>query len=446
MAEKKNKKSGKANAKNKNSKKNIKVTTVTETNIVTEGNVVLKDIKDKYAGVRSMFAVWNNPDKHYIYKHDERTGQIVKDENDNPVVLDVEPTVLTGMSPSEMCQYVVDKWCHSKPNSERTAACVYCISEKGLHHLHIVFECANDDKFTLTTVQKLFNNKMHGEVTRGTKKQVEDYIWKQGTFEEKGEDIVARYQHGDLKGNQGQRSDLMALHKMIFEENKTPDEILSYKTNASYFEAKKYATLQNMFMYKKKSEIPVKRDVYVSWDVGGTGSGKTYQYQKDFEEHGQYGVFRTTNYLNGWLDNYVFQKIAYFDEFRGGLTYSQLLDLTEGYKSDFHCRGTNNDKPVAWETLHICSPYFPDGVYNKMVSEAERGIDSIAQIMRRIKEINYFAADVPGEGPFHKWRFKGNGWEFFQKYKFAVAGVECNMNDYFLALIDADSPFIEKVY
>lgn len=446
MAEKKNKKTGKANAKNKNSKKNIKVATVTETNIVTEGNVVLKDIKDKYAGVRSMFAVWNNPDKHYIYKHDERTGQVVKDENDNPVVLDVEPTVLTGMSPSEMCQYVVDKWCHSKPNSERTAACVYCISEKGLHHLHIVFECANDDKFTLTTVQKLFNNKMHGEVTRGTKKQVEDYIWKQGTFEEKGEEIVARYQHGDLKGNQGQRSDLMALHKMIFEENKTPDEILSYKANASYFEAKKYATLQNMFMYKKKSEIPVKRDVYVSWDVGGTGSGKTYQYQKDFEEHGQYGVFRTTNYLNGWLDNYVFQKIAYLDEFRGGLTYAQLLDLTEGYKSDFHCRGTNNDKPVNWERLHICSPYFPDGVYNKMVSETERGIDSIAQIMRRIKEINYFAADVPGEGPFHKWRFKGNGWEFFQKYKSAVAGVECNMNDYFLALIDSDSPLIEKVY
>ena len=398
---------------------------------------------DNSVTYRSMFITWNNPEYDYIYKHDE-TGKIITDKDGNNIIIDKKPTCLCGKTYEEMCEYVVDTWC--KSGEGYTAACVYCISGKGLHHLHIVFECPSSGNFRYSAVQKLFGQRFHIEVTRGSKKEVEDYIFKQGKFAESDEVVVCRYQHGDLKGSQGSRVDLIKLRELIFDKGMTPDEILGDVSMTNFFESRKYEALKNMYYYKKKSELPSKRDVTINWCFGKTGSGKTYQYDLDYEEYGKYNVWRAVDYSTGWFDNYQFQDIVYFDEFRGGLKYSELLDLTEGRNSDVHCRGTNNNKPAAFSKLYICSPYCPDGVYKNMVSDADRGIDAIDQLMRRITTISYFETDHPKYGPWRKFVFKGDGWDFFQRYKAASSMLKnYSMNDYFMDLIKAGDPAIEKI-
>ncbi len=118
---------------------------------------------------------------------------------------------IATMSEEALCQYVVDRWSTDK----RSAACLYCISEAGMKHLHIVL--CSTSAFTFSTVKKFLGEKAHIEETMGKKQQVEDYINKRGAFAEKGERIIAKAQQGELVGRQGNRSDLEVIRKAIDE-------------------------------------------------------------------------------------------------------------------------------------------------------------------------------------------------------------------------------------
>ena len=56
---------------------------------------------------------------------------------------------------------------------------------------------------------------MHIQPTKGSKEQAEDYINKRGKWQEKGEKIICIDQKGEIKGSQGQRSDLEIIEELL---------------------------------------------------------------------------------------------------------------------------------------------------------------------------------------------------------------------------------------
>ena len=69
---------------------------------------------------RSWFTVLNNPTEHY-------------------------PELL-NKSEKEICEFLAEKWLNG--GKSRTGAWLYCISKDGLHHIHMVLECASKARFS----------------------------------------------------------------------------------------------------------------------------------------------------------------------------------------------------------------------------------------------------------------------------------------------------------
>lgn len=283
-----------------------------------------------------------------------------------------------GMSYEDLCIKVVEMWC---VHANRSAcACLYCKSQEGMEHLHIVCESKTPLKFS--TVKNTFGDKVHLEETKGNKQQVNDYIHKKGQFAEKGEVILAQAQQGEVNGCQGARTDLEKAYVMIQNGN-TPRDI--FKGNVDMI---KYKTYIEELYYMYKDEItPYIRDVNVIYCCGESGTGKTYEgYAKQIQEHGEDSVYKVSDYKNGF-DRYNGQPILVLDEYRGGLPYHQLLTLLDCYKADVPARYCN--KMTLWTTVYIATVLPIERLYKNMVKEEDEVYDSISQLLRRINEFRY---------------------------------------------------------
>ena len=178
------------------------------------------DIKpDDERPTRSWFLTFNNPQEILTYMVDSNNVP-VRDANNDYIVVDRRPSEYAGLTPEELCDKMLALWCGD--SETRTGACAYCISAKGLHHLHLVLE--DDKTFRWTEVKKVLP-RAHIEPTRGNKKQAEDYIYKRGKWEEKGEQTIIIKFHGEIKGAQGVRTDLLDIGKYI-DMGLRPDDIL----------------------------------------------------------------------------------------------------------------------------------------------------------------------------------------------------------------------------
>ena len=212
---------------------------------------------------KSTFCVINNPEYEITYKHNE-AGELLKDETTGqPIVLEQTPTEYFGCTPQQICDDVLNKWISDGEN--HTGAVLYCESALGLKHLHCVFESKSTFR-PLVVLKRLFP-KIHIEVTKGTKKDVEDYINKVGKFEEKGEQIIARSQVGEIVGCQGRRSDLISfqeIYDMIYIEDMRPDQIYDKYPQA----LKSQGIVEKIYFRKRVKETDLIRNVNVTWYCG----------------------------------------------------------------------------------------------------------------------------------------------------------------------------------
>jgi hypothetical protein len=114
------------------------------------------------------------------------------------------------------------------------------------------------------------------------------------------------------------------------------------------------------------------------WVYGPTGTGKSHYAFSNYSPETHY-VYPNDG---GWWDGYVGQEVVIINEFRGGIMYSELLDLLDKYPKQVRRRGR---EPVPFlakliiitSSKHPCSCY--DGVYQED--------DSIDQLLRRINLI-----------------------------------------------------------
>ncbi len=340
---------------------------------------------------KSTFCVINNPRYNITYRHNE-SGEIIKDDNGKPEILTQDPTEYYGFTEQQICDDVLNKWVSD--GDEHTGAVLYCVSALGLEHLHCVFESKKTYR-PLTVLKRLFP-KIHIEVTKGSKKDVEDYINKVGKFEEKGEKILAKSQVGEIIGCQGKRNDLITLDEiktLIFEEEKTPRDIfLAFPKSLKDEKAVNY-----LYFQKRLQDTPLLRDVEVNWLCGRTGCGKSYEYVKLCKKYGPDNVYLVSDYNNPF-DNYQGQDVVIFDEFRGQFRLAEFLQYTQGYRQEIRARYSN--KFALWTKIYITSPVTPYEIYRNN-GETTGSNDKLQQIYRRINNIIYCFKETKEEYTYY---------------------------------------------
>lgn len=285
-------------------------------------------------------------------------------------------------TPQEICDRLRDEWIAS--SDTRCGAWAYCVSAKGLHHVHMVLEDNKNMRFSV--IKKSYAKGMHFEATKGTKKQAEDYINKRGVFEEKGESIEYICSFGDIKGRQGSRSDIVNIFDRL-KHGETPDDILA-DTPTAYL---KRDVLKSMYMDIKSKDMPLMRDIKVFWHFGGTGCGKSYSGIELANKIGEDKIFFMTTYGSGMFDKYMGQPVLWMDDYRGQISFDYLLRLLDKYKCELHCRFSNS--VALWDEVHITSPMTPCECYPR--SEL-REYDSQAQLLRRITSIIHHVKSEDG--------------------------------------------------
>ena len=304
-------------------------------------------MKDDNTSVsKSWFCVFNNPEEHGF-----------------------------NGTPQDIVDKIIETWINDNP--QRSCAVNYCISTDGLKHCHAVFEDTKAMRFS--TIKKVFPS-MHISPTKGSKEQAENYINKQGHWEEKGEIIVYTNRHGEIKGCQGQRNDLEIIEEMLA-QGKSPNYIMDLSLSYRRYDK----IIKDAYYYKRAKATPIKREVNVIWHFGSTGTGKSHVIIELEKVNGEEEIYIISDYRNGF-DKYNGEKILFMDEFRGQISYALFLTILDGYKVQIPCRYTNIIS--LWTEIHISSVLPPEEIYNNMVKE-NKDLDTIDQLKRRINLVVY---------------------------------------------------------
>lgn len=295
---------------------------------------------------RSWFAVFNNPEEHGY-----------------------------SGTPEEICLQLRDEWISE--NTTRSGAWCYCISAEGLKHIHMVLEDKKPMRFS--AIKGSYCKGMHFEATKGTKRQAEAYIHKEGDFAEKGEEIIYSCEYGEIRGRQGKRSDLEDYYERI-EAGETVSDILS-DTPKAYAHI---SVLKSMYYDVRSQSTPLVRDMKVYWHTGGTGSGKSYERVLLAEEKGEDNIYYLTAFNSGAFDGYNGQPILWIEDYRGEFKLQELLRILDVYKADIPARYTNIK--ALWTEVHITSVLTPRECYSRSTLDDN---DRIEQLLRRITSICY---------------------------------------------------------
>lgn len=326
------------------------------------------------SGVRSWFCVFNNPEFINIY-------------DDSGNVIDKQHSEFFGLEPQEICDLALEMWVKSKP--KRSGWVGYCISSGGLHHLHMVLESQNTIEFS--SVKKVFP-RAHLSMTRGTKKEVEDYINKRGKFEEKGEEVICFASYGDLKGFQGKRTDLQEIQSLI-ELGKKPSEIVGFDVKRQRY----FQFIKSAYMLKREKETSLYRDVKVVWHWGAPGTGKSYTYLNLAEQFGRNDVYKIVRDLSkGRFDQYEGEKILFLDEIKpASIDWTDLLTCLDSYV--YHPSARYRDSVSLWEEVHITSVYSPKQFWQACIPRDFQKDEPFEQLNRRIDLVLYHYKNKEGE-------------------------------------------------
>lgn len=278
-------------------------------------------------------------------------------------------------SPQEVCEKLRDEWVTNEPS--RSGAWAYCISDKGLHHIHMVLEDEHPMRFSC--IKKSYCIGMHFSPTKGTKKQADDYINKRGSFEEKGESIEFICYYGEIKGRQGSRSDIDLYYQRL-KSGETVQDILKDSPKAY----SRVDVLKRMFYDIRSADTPIVRPMKVIWHTGQTGSGKSFERVQLAESVGEDNIFYLTAFNSGAFDNYNGQKILWIEDYRGEFKLQEFLRLLDVYKAEIPARFSNIK--ALWTEVHITSVLTPREVYPQACQSDN---DRIEQLLRRITSICY---------------------------------------------------------
>lgn len=292
--------------------------------------------------------------------------------------------------PEEIVETLKTEWVGD--NCYKKGYWAYCISNKGMPHVHMILEGSGSMRFS--AVKKAYPN-AHLEPTKGNKKQVLAYIKKEPPYNEKGEEVIAFTSYGNIEGNKrfalNNKNDILQTIEQLIEDGLTPNAIMAEDIRLR----KEEVLIRKAYFAKRYRETLPYRDIKVVWHMGDSGSGKSYTYIRLCEKYGDENIYMCTDYANrgvGGFDGYYGEPILFLDELKkDSLPFELLLTIMQGYRTQIHCRYSNCY--ALWKEVHITSIFCPEEIYGGMVSREVQAKDTIKQLLRRITEYEYHYAE-----------------------------------------------------
>lgn len=229
----------------------------------------------------------------------------------------------------------------------------------GTEHLqgYVRFE----KRLEFNSVKKFFDNRVHIEKANADDIKNQTYCSKGNDFFETGTPRAS---------NQGKRNDLKILHSAI-QEGTSVKDIRQQNPELYHMYGR---TLEKLESDRLRNFIRTEMPNCV-WYYGKTGTGKSHRALSNMTNTSHYIVPND----NGWWDCYEGQETIVFNDFRGGLPFSDLLQLCDKY--NYYVKRRNRDPyPVSSKNIIITTALPPEKVYKNLDKE-----DSMSQLYRRFK-------------------------------------------------------------
>lgn len=205
--------------------------------------------------------------------------------------------------------------------------------------------------------------KCHVEPCKGNLDQNTDYCEKDGNVQEWGE-----------RPKQGFRNDLESVKDTIMAGLISVEDLCVENPSLYHQYGRTLNKLEDIAL-RKKFRTWMTEGV---WYYGKTGVGKSH---KAFENYAP-----DTHYVypndGGWWDGYVGQPTVIINEFRGGILYSELLDLLDKYPKTVRRRG-REPVPFLAKKIIITSSMPPCDVYCNLAIT-----DNLNQLYRRVEMVH----------------------------------------------------------
>ena len=278
--------------------------------------------------------------------------------------------------------------------TKRTAGVVVCMSADNCYHLHMA--CYGNTTTLKAVASVLYDS--HVEPQLGGKEALKEYLLKTGKHADKGEEVLYEIGLESIEDNQGKRNDLDEVEELL-NNGATPNEI--FETSFRYRKYEKM--IKSEYLARRIKETPLLKEMWNEYHWGKAGTGKTYTYYKLCQQYSEDEVYLCNDYSNsgssgGGFDFYSNNpaKIIVLDEFRGQMSYNQLLSMLDKYsRNQQHCRFQNVYQ--LWTSVYICTIYPPEKIYSFMVDDLEKNRDTIQQLIRRLNVIVYHYINKEGK-------------------------------------------------
>ena len=231
------------------------------------------------------------------------------------------------------------------------------------------------DKVSIKTAQRILESpNIHMEPVVSDLECNKAYII--GPYEKDGKSKPFNPDHKlfGVEPKQGKRVDLDELKEKIMNDEETVDNIIVSNPIMYHQYGRTLEKIEDIKMSKKFRTKMTTCD----WLCGPTGIGKSHYAFENFTPETHYVVPND----NGWWDNYRQQDIVILNDFRGHISYNELLQLIDKWPYNVPRRGR---PPLPFTSKHIIitSSLGPEEIYNKRDAE-----DKIEQLMRRINVKN----------------------------------------------------------
>lgn len=215
----------------------------------------------------------------------------------------------------------------------------------------------------------LSDGSAHLDKRNGTRQQAITYCTKTETR------VDGPWYNGSCQpghGGQGERSDLKSVARAVKEDG------LSAAIDQYPSQYIKFHRGMEKLAEHYQPEPPAWRSVEVIILCGKPGVGKSRWCWETFP--GLYKVEKPANRGTLWFNGYTDQDVILIDDFRGWISYSQMLHICDGYKLQMQTKGGHTWG--RWTKVLITS--------NKDPSEWWKSVTDQSAFQRRVTEIRRF--------------------------------------------------------
>lgn len=246
--------------------------------------------------------------------------------------------------------------------------------DTGRHHHQGFTVFKNQMRFS--TLHRLPGwERVHLEQCRGTSEQNCEYCKKEGDWME----------FGTCPPGQGKRTDLVALAAEVSSGTLSVADVALENPHAYHV----FGRTLNFIADVRLSELR-RGDwapPHIEWMWGDSGSGKSraaHQAMREICENEKLRSYKHSFNDKGWWDLYNCEEVVLFDDFKGQITFGDLLVLLDGYETRVPRRG-RAPIPVMFKYVFITSFLHPREIYHSDTVK-----ESIEQLLRRVDKITHF--------------------------------------------------------